>query len=105
MTAPRWLDNYDDGVPTSLAPYPERNLNDYLREAAARWPGRPALLFKGASISYLKLEQQSDALAAAFEELGIKRGDRVALCLPNCPQFLVAEFAAWKIGAIACPFN
>ncbi len=105
MTAPRWLDNYDDGVPTSLAPYPERNLNDYLREAAARWPGRPALFFKGASISYLKLEQQSDALAAAFEELGIKRGDRVALCLPNCPQFLVAEFAAWKIGAIACPFN
>lgn len=105
MTAPRWLDNYDDGVPTSLAPYPERNLNDYLREAAARWPGRPALLFKGASISYLKLEQQSDALAAAFEELGIERGDRVALCLPNCPQFLVAEFAAWKIGAIACPFN
>ncbi|HJQ53537.1 MAG TPA: AMP-binding protein [Gemmatimonadaceae bacterium] len=105
MTAPRWLDNYDDGVPTSLAPYPERNLNDYLREAAARWPGRPALLFKGASISYLKLEQQSDALAAAFEEIGIKRGDRVALCLPNCPQFLVGEFAAWKIGAIACPYN
>jgi long-chain acyl-CoA synthetase len=105
MTAPRWLDNYDDGVPSSLAPYPERSLNDYLREAAGRWPDRPALLFKGASISYLKLEQQSDALAAAFEEIGIRRGDRVALCLPNCPQFLVAEFAAWKIGAIACPFN
>lgn len=105
MTAPRWLGNYDDGVPTSLAPYPERTLTDYLREAAARWPARPALLFKGASISYLRLEQQSDALAAAFEEMGIQRGDRIALCLPNCPQFLLAEFAAWKIGAIACPFN
>lgn len=105
MTAPRWLGNYDDGVPTSLAPYPERNLTDYLRDAAARWPARPALLFKGASISYLRLEQQSDALAAAFEEMGIQRGDRIALCLPNCPQFLLAEFAAWKIGAIACPFN
>jgi len=105
MTAPRWLDNYDEGVPASLAPYPELTLTDYLREAAARWPNRPALLFKGAAISYLKLEQQSDALAAALEEMGIQRGDRFALCLPNCPQFLVAELAAWKIGAIACPFN
>jgi len=69
MTAPRWLDNYDEGVPASLAPYPELTLTDYLREAAARWPNRPALLFKGAAISYLKLEQQSDALAAALEEM------------------------------------
>jgi len=105
MTAPRWLNNYDEGVPSSLAPYPERSLTEYLREAAARWSDRPALIFKGASISYLRLEEQSDALAAAFEDMGIKRGDRVALCLPNCPQFVVAEFAAWKIGAIACPFN
>jgi long-chain acyl-CoA synthetase len=105
MTEPIWLSNYDDGVPTSLEPYPERDLTDYLREAASRWPARPALLFKGAKTSYLKLESQSDALAAAFQVMGIRRGDRIAICLPNCPQFLVAEFAAWKIGAIACPFN
>jgi long-chain acyl-CoA synthetase len=37
--------------------------------------------------------------------IGVKRGDRVALCLPNCPQFVIAEFAAWKAGAIVCPFN
>jgi long-chain acyl-CoA synthetase len=105
MAAPRWHTNYDDGVPTSLAPYPERDLSDYLREAAARWPDRPALFFKGTAVSYERLEKESNALAAALEDMGVKPGDRVGICLPNCPQFLVAEFAAWKIGAIACPFN
>jgi long-chain acyl-CoA synthetase len=105
MTAPKWLANYDDGVPPSLEPYPSRSLTDYLRTSAARWPDRPALLFKGSTISYRKLDEQSSALAAAFVEIGVKRGDRVGICLPNCPQFLVTEFAAWKVGAIACPFN
>lgn len=105
MTAPKWLANYDDGVPSSLEPYPSRSLTDYLRTSAARWPDRPALLFKGSTISYGKLEEQSNALAAALVELGVKRGDRVGICLPNCPQFLITEFAAWKVGAIACPFN
>ena len=105
MTAPKWLANYDDGVPSSLEPYPSRSLTDYLRTSAARWPDRPALLFKGSTVSYKQLDEQSSALAAAFVEIGVKRGDRVGICLPNCPQFLVAEFAAWKAGAIACPFN
>ncbi len=105
MTALTWLANYDDGVPSTLEPYPSRSLTDYLRESAGRWPDRPALLFKGATVTYRKLEQQSDALAAALLEMGVRGGDRVGICLPNCPQFLVAEFATWKVGAIACPFN
>jgi long-chain acyl-CoA synthetase len=78
---------------------------DYLSEAARNWPDRAAVLFKGSTIDYRQLEGESDALAAAFSANGVKRGDRVALCLPNCPQFMIAEFAAWKIGAIVCPFN
>lgn len=105
MTAPTWLANYDDGVPSTLAPYPDRCLTDYLREAAFRWPDEPALLFKGTKTSYATLDAQSNALAVALREMGVKEGDRVAICLPNCPQFLVAEFAAWKVGAIAAPFN
>jgi long-chain acyl-CoA synthetase len=105
MTAFTWLANYDDGVPSTLEPYPSRSLTDYLRESAGRWPDRPALLFKGATVTYRKLERQSNALAAALLEIGVRSGDRVGICLPNCPQFLVAEFAAWKVGAIACPFN
>ena len=105
MTAPKWLQGYDEGVPPSLEPYPERTLLDYLSESARDWPDRPALLFKGATVTYARLERESDSLAAAFIEIGVKRGDRIALCLPNCPQFMIAEFAAWKAGAIVCPFN
>ena len=105
MTAPNWLANYDDGVPSTLEPYPSRSLTDYLREAAGRWPDRPALLFKGSTITYRKLEDESNALGAALMQMGVRRGDRVAICLPNCPQFLIAEFAAWKVGAIVSPFN
>ena len=105
MTAPIWLDRYDEGVPTTLEPYPERTLLDYLTEAARNWPDRPALLFKGSKVSYGQLEEESDSLAAGLVAIGVKRGDRVALCLPNCPQFMIAEFAAWKAGAIVCPFN
>ena len=105
MTAPTWLKGYDEGVPTTLQPYPERTLLDYLSESARDWPDRRFLLFKGSSVSYRQLEQESDSLAAALVAIGVKRGDRVALCLPNCPQFMIAEFAAWKAGAIVSPFN
>ena len=105
MTASNWLQGYDEGVPTTLKPYPERTLLDYLSESSRNWPDRPAMLFKGSSISYRQLEEESDSLAAALVAIGVKRGDRVALCLPNCPQFMIAEYAAWKAGAIVCPFN
>ena len=100
-----WLAHYDEGVPETLAPYPERTLVDYLADAARERPNHPALLFKGASVSYAQLDRLSDACAAAFSSLGVARGDRVALLLPNCPQFLIAEFGAWKLGAIVSPLN
>src|SRR3954462_10848372 len=105
MTESRWVANYDDGVPAPLEPYPDLTLIDYLREAATKWPDRPFLLYQGAKVDYATLDKESDALAVALRSMGIRAGDRVAICLPNCPQFLVAEFGAWKIGAIACPFN
>jgi long-chain acyl-CoA synthetase len=100
-----WLPNYDAGVPQTLVPYPNRTLVDYLADAARERGGDAALLFKGATVTYGELERLSDAAAAAFQGLGVKRGDRVALLLPNCPQFLIAEFGAWKLGAIVAPFN
>ncbi|HXV15260.1 MAG TPA: AMP-binding protein, partial [Gemmatimonadaceae bacterium] len=100
-----WHRNYDEGVPRTLAPYPNLTLLDYLRQNAASWPDRIALLFKGASISYARLEKESDRFATGLAKLGVERGDRVAIALPNCPQFLIAELAAWKVGAIACPLN
>jgi long-chain acyl-CoA synthetase len=104
LTAP-WLDHYDPGVPRTLAPYPSRTLVDYLTGNALERPDRPAILFKGATLTWRALERLSDACAAAFGDLGIRRGDRIALLLPNCPQFLIAQFGAWKIGAIVAPLN
>jgi long-chain acyl-CoA synthetase len=100
-----WLSHYDQGVPASLAPYPNRTLLDYLKDAAREEPKAAAILFKGARLSYGDLEALSDACAAAFASLGVGRGDRVALLLPNCPQFLIAQFGAWKLGAIVAPLN
>ena len=100
-----WLAHYDAGVPATLSPYPDRTLLDYLSQAAREQPDAPALLFKGATVTYGELERLSDAWAAALVALGVSRGDRVALLLPNCPQFFIAEFGAWKMGAIVAPLN
>ena len=105
MSAAPWLAHYDPGVPPTLEPYPNRTLVDYLADAARERPGATALLFKGARLTFGELERLSDACAAAFTALGVARGDRVALLLPNCPQFFIAQFGAWKIGAIVAPFN
>ena len=104
-TAAPWLAHYDPGVPATLAPYPDRTLRRLPRRRGARRPDSPALLFKGATITYGELDRLSDACAAAFAALGITRGDRVGLLLPNCPQFFIAQFGAWKIGAIVAPLN
>jgi long-chain acyl-CoA synthetase len=100
-----WLAHYDPGVPATLAPYPDRSLVDYLADAARDSANDPAVQFKGATLSFADLERLSDACASAFVALGIKRGERIALLLPNCPQFLIAQYGAWKIGAIVAPLN
>ena len=100
-----WHRNYDEGVPRSLEPYPDLTLLDYLRQNAATAPDRTALLFKGARISYAELERWSDRFASSLVRLGVQRGDRVAIALPNCPQFMIAELGIWKAGGIACPIN
>jgi long-chain acyl-CoA synthetase len=104
LAAP-WLAHYDEHVPATLEPYPKRTLVDYLAEAARERPGHPALLFKGAVVSYGELDRLSDTFAAALQALGVKAGHRVGLLLPNCPQFFIAEFGAWKIGAVVAPLN
>jgi long-chain acyl-CoA synthetase len=104
QTAP-WLGHYDEGVPASVGPYPERTLLDDLADAVGERPDAPAALFKGRAISHGELDRRSDAFAAALAALGVAKGDRVALLLPNCPQFLICELGAWKAGAILVPLN
>jgi long-chain acyl-CoA synthetase len=100
-----WFAHYDPGVPRTLAPYPERTLLDYLADSVRARPAAPIIEFKGAHISFGLLDSLANDLAAALTTLGVKRGDRVALLLPNCPQFLIAQFAAWRLGAVVLPLN
>lgn len=100
-----WLAHYDPGVPESCEPYRDTTLLAYLTELARDHGDKPALLFKGAAMSYGELEALSDACAAALAARGVSPGDRVAVLLPNCPQFFVAEFGAWKAGAIVVPLS
>jgi len=100
-----WLAHYDSDVPHSLAPYPNLTLVDCLSTLARDHADKAALLFKGSTMTYGQLDALSTAFSAALADLGVRKGDRVALLLPNCPQFLIAEFGAWKIGAIVVGVN
>jgi Acyl-CoA synthetases (AMP-forming)/AMP-acid ligases II len=100
-----WLEHYDPGIPRSIGSYPEKTLVDVLRERVQQEPAAVALVFKGRRISVTEIDRASDALAHSFARLGVKFGDRVALVLPNAPQFVICQFAAWKIGAIVAPQN
>ncbi len=105
MRAKPWISHYDKGVPHSLQPYPEQTLVDVVRKSAEECPKNTIMFFKGASLSYGEFEQQSNALAAALVAIGIGKGDRVALIMPNSPQMVISEFGIWKAGAIAVPMN
>jgi long-chain acyl-CoA synthetase len=100
-----WLKNYDEGTPHSLAPYPEITLLDIVRETAKQRPDHPALIFKGAQISISQLERFSNALGRALITMGIKKGERISLIMPNCPQFVISQLGAWKAGAVVVPLN
>ena len=100
-----WHANYPDEVPTSLEPYPEQSLYQILQDAADNYPDRPATAFLGSRLSYSQLNHEVKSLAAGLVALGVGRGDRVGLILPNSPQFIIGYYAALRIGAIAVGNN
>ncbi len=107
-----WFKHYEPGVPHHLE-LPSLTLPDLLPAAAGRYPERTALVLAVAaagrlfsrSLSYAGLHQAVTHFAASLQGLGVQKGDRVAIYLPNCPQFVIAFLAAVQIGAIAVPFN
>ena len=99
-----WLKHYDDNVAPSLD-YPDISIYGMLEEARAQFPSTIATIFLGARRTYEEIGADTDAFAAGLKKLGVTRGDRVALLLPNCPQFVVAYMAILKLGAIAVPTN
>src|SRR3989454_6480070 len=100
-----WLEHYDNGVPATLAPYPEQTLVDIVKATAAERPHHTAAIFKGARLSYGEVDGLSDAFAAWLAARGVVKGDRIALIMPNCPQIIIAQLGVWKAGAVAVPLN
>ena len=105
MSDKRWLKNYDKGVPKTLEPYPQKTLLDYVDEAVKEHPDYPMVLFKKRKMSYAEIQKLSDEFAAALAAKGVKKGDRVALIMPNIPQAIICRWGAWKIGAILVHMN
>jgi long-chain acyl-CoA synthetase len=95
---------YDPGVPTSIE-YPPLPLPSFLRAAARLYPRHAAIIFEGARISYRELDRLADACAAGLRAAGIAPGDRVALVLPNLPQFPIAFYGALRAGAVVVACN
>ncbi|MBD8062572.1 AMP-binding protein [Oceanitalea stevensii] len=84
---------------------PEMTVPDLLADAAGRVPGNVALDFLGATTTYGELAAQVDRAAAVLAAAGVRAGDRVALVLPNCPQHVVAFYAALRLGAVVAEHN
>jgi long-chain acyl-CoA synthetase len=100
-----WLASYPPDVPASLEPYPRESVFSLLRNAAAGFPKAPALAFFGRHISYGTLLEEVARCSAMLAGLGVQRGDRVGLLLPNCPEYVIAWYACQWLGAIAVGTN
>jgi long-chain acyl-CoA synthetase len=99
-----WLKNYEPGVPHTLE-YPDRPLHANLEETARRHPDATAAIFLEAKMTYRQLNELVDRFAAALQQLGVKKGDRVAVYCANCPQFVIGYYGALRAGAVAVSFN
>lgn len=111
-----WYKHYETGVPHTLD-YPQAPLYKLLDDSAAEYPDRTAIIFGAvahklpgqplmdASMSFRALRDAVNRFANALVKLGVKKGDRVAIYLPNCPQFAIAYFGTLKAGAVIAPVN
>ena len=114
MNAKPWFAHYEQGVPQTVA-IPEIPLPQLLVDAAQKYPNNIAIrmilkylplgLSIGSKMTYRELNDASDHFAAALQKLGVQKGDRVSLMLPNVPQYVIAYFGVMKAGAVVVNTN
>ncbi len=95
-----WLNQYEPGVPYTIG-IPAIPLHHLLRSAVRRFPLHPAVFFEGSSLSYRHLNHEANRFANALGALGVSKGARVVLLLPNTPQMVIGFFGTLKAGAVA----
>ncbi len=99
-----WLKHYDFWVPAELN-LPRQPLYQILQIASSSFRDKPATGFLGAFLTFGEVKSQVDRLATSLARLGIVKGDRVGIMLPNCPQYLISFFAIVRLGAIVTNIN
>ncbi len=104
MTEQPWLSSYAPGVPATVD-VPDESLFDMLERSVARFGSQVALDFYGSTTTYAALAEEVGRAAEALRRLGVEKGDRVALVLPNCPQHVVAFYAVLRLGGIVVEHN
>ena len=101
-----WIKNYKLGpypLKKTLEPYPKAPIHKFLDDSAEAYPGQVAIEYLGKRIKYYELRNYVDRFANALASLGVKKGDKVASVLPNCPQYVINDFAVSKTGAALIP--
>lgn len=99
-----WLNNYPEGAPHTIDES-KVPLHTFLDSSAKRYPDNTAIVFFGKRLSFAELLQLVNNFAYSLHKLGIRKGDRVAIFLPNCPQTIIAYYAVLKLGAVAVLIN
>jgi len=103
MENPRY-EHYEEGVPRSLT-YPEGPIYQLLDESVRNYPDHVAIIFLGKKITYRRLGELVNRFATAVKAVGVRKGDRVACILPNCPQFVISYYGVIKTGAVFVQIN
>ena len=104
MNEKPWLAHYDKGVPHTVE-IPNEPLFHFLEESARKYPDRACTIFKGAVITFKEMNELTDRMAAALVDMGVKRGDRVGIFMPNTPQFVIAYYGILKAGGAVVATN
>ena len=99
-----WLKHYDYWVRPNMT-YPTRPLYEILSTTAVEMPDGHATQFLGAALTYREIKQRTDRLAKALLRLGVRKGDRVGIMLPNCPQYIISAFAILRLGGVVVNIN
>ena len=105
MLNPVWLKSYPEGIPAEIAPDPYSSLVGLLEDSFAKYADRCAYSFMGKDISFAQTNEESLALAAYLQSLGLVQGDRVAIMMPNVPQYPVAVAAILRAGFVVVNVN
>ncbi len=100
-----WFGSYPPDVPHTLEPYPDISVFGMLEASARKYPGTTAIAWFGRKLSYGDLLAETERCSAALAALGVAKGDRVALIMPNCPQYVIAYYATVRLGAIVVGNN